>query len=157
MATVIMTIIFLVLSIIVASIVIVKITLIMIMIVVIIVIIIIIMMIMIMIMIMIMMIITIVISIHISNLISLFFFITIFIQAKILKQDSLHIIVSFDNRCISLHQSVDLLFSLSVDSNKETSFPISPFVLKDSPIDLIISRKTIQKFNLFSYVPMSKH
>ena len=65
----------------------------------------------------------------------------------------LRVCSGLDNRCISLHQSVDLLFSLSVNSNKETSFPISPFVLKDSPIDLIIGRKTIQKFNLFSYVP----
>ena len=43
----------------------------------------------------------------------------------------LRVCSGLDNRCVSLHQSVDLLFSLSVNSNKKTSFPISPFVLKD--------------------------
>jgi Reverse transcriptase (RNA-dependent DNA polymerase) len=59
-----------------------------------------------------------------------------------------------DNHCRDISDTIDLILSYFCrDLNKYSSFQISAFVLQNTPVDLIIGRKTIQTLDLFSIFP----
>lgn len=59
-----------------------------------------------------------------------------------------------DNHCHDISDTIELTLSyFCPDLNKNFSFKISAYVLKQTPIDLIIGRKTIREMNLFSIFP----
>ena len=89
-----------------------------------------------------------------------------FIASRILKMFSLEhrtfknpfklcrVCSGLNNNCCDISDTIDLTLSyFCPDLNKKNSFQISAFVLKDTPLDLIIGRKTIQDLNLFSIFP----
>ena len=60
-----------------------------------------------------------------------------------------------DNTCIELKETIDLFVFLPCETNLNgcCSFFMKVFLLKDSPIDLIIGRESIKLYDLFTYVP----
>jgi hypothetical protein len=59
-----------------------------------------------------------------------------------------------DNHCHDISDTIGLTLSyFCPDLNKNFSFKILAYVLKQTPIDLIIGRKTIRELNLFSIFP----
>ena len=59
-----------------------------------------------------------------------------------------------DNTCHTLNTKVDLgiTFHNELLDNNDT-FDISPVILKETPVDMIIGRDTIKKYKLFEKIP----
>ena len=59
-----------------------------------------------------------------------------------------------DNTCHTLNTKVDLgvTFHNELLNNNDT-FDISPVILKETPVDMIIGRDTIKKYKLFEKIP----
>lgn len=59
-----------------------------------------------------------------------------------------------DNKCYDISRSISLNISLySEVLNKTETFQITAIVLSSTPLDLVIGRPSIKKYNLFSMVP----
>ena len=59
-----------------------------------------------------------------------------------------------DNTCHTLNTQVDLGVTLHKELlNNNDTFDISPAILKETPVDIIIGRDTIKKYKLFEKIP----
>ena len=72
----------------------------------------------------------------------------------VLSDTSYTVCSGFDNRCLKANTILLLRVTFFDEStNRYDTFDIKAHILKATPVDLIIGRDSIKKFNLFNKVP----
>ena len=76
------------------------------------------------------------------------------LQKYIVDSNTITICSGLDNQCYEISKSIALSVKYKNELlNKLDTFEINAKILKDSPVDLLISRSTIRKFGLFLKIP----